>query len=441
MLQKNERTMKLTLYFPAIFNNVYQNRSPCLTVAQLGSYLKSIGYQVQYVITDVKENYEKYSDKENLRLAYSYVHKDIADIEATKPDILLVSSWFFNLPYTIEITKLLKARNPHRIIILGGYPPSVIPEKVLGTAPHTDFLARGEGELVLKNLLYFLIKQHNKYTNKKKTIFKEIGKIEGISYIHKEKIIHTPDMAEFIDLDSLPFPDYEGIFALKEYPHLILKTTRGCSYNKCTFCTSEKYSKFRMNTVEYFEQEIKFFRKMFKKISHIDIVDNNFTFDLKRTQLMSRVLKKYRYTFSCFSRADIPKEIIDILADNNCTGIFFGLESMNKERLQKLGKTDNGEEYIRAAKQTISYAVRKFGKQHINIAALYSPSDINYNKKLETYLQRLNVHAHLSLIEPIPTYSIQMNTKFVKKRDIKRYFFATRYDYLAWLVPESYFCV
>jgi hypothetical protein len=197
-----------------------------------------------------------------------------------------------------------------------------------------------------------------------------------------------------------------------------------------------------MNSIDYLDREIRFYHEIFKDISHIDIMDNNFTFDLKRTKLISGLLKKYGYTFSCLSRVDIPKEIIDILAENNCTGIFFGVESLNRERLRELKKTINCAAYVRSAKEIICYALKRFNKKNINIAALYSPSNTKYNNELDMFFQRIDVTYHTAYIKPFPKHTgfCQESNRLIKNERAQSFFFSHLYDYLPWLVPESYYC-
>jgi len=433
--------MKITLFWPELFHPHQLHQMPSLTIAQLGSYLKCLGYDVDYVITDLMYlDLRKLSEKNSDKLGYFFLRQDIKKIEYSRPDILLISSWFFNLPYILELTKVLKKRNPNIIQILGGYPPTAIPEIILQVSSHLDFLIKGEGEIVLRNLLPILEKYKSINLDHNSGFLKKLISVKGICFTCKGHNFVNKNEENYIALDDLPFPDYTQLFKIKSYKELPLLTSRGCNYNKCYFCTSTKYSPFRTKSVKYLEKELKYYHHNFKDIHTISIVDNNFTYNAQRTERISELLKKHGYFWRCYSRIDISKSIIDSMIQNNCIGIFFGLESVNPFILIRLNKAKNVKIYQKKAKEILSYISTKYPSLKIDVTYIQIPEHVKENKQTEKFLLKFpKFFKHITRIQPIPGCKgyDKWHMDLVKNR-VNKTFFNRKYKNKAILVPEEY---
>jgi ribosomal peptide maturation radical SAM protein 1 len=202
-------------------------------------------------------SFEKYL--ENTEKFYSY---------ATHP-----SNWEkydiigFTLNYgqflpSLALAKKIKEENPEKIIVFGG--STIINElgkKVLRTFDWIDFIISGEGE----ESLFLLVSGTEDYNS-----------IPGLIY-RKNKEIMWNKNNKYIDLNSLPYPDFQSYFQDLSiisdevqqyhglYGRLPIELSRGCWWNNCTFCNISAYNKkYREKTVERFVEELDFLSETYK---------------------------------------------------------------------------------------------------------------------------------------------------------------------------------
>ncbi|MHA2427357.1 MAG: B12-binding domain-containing radical SAM protein [Candidatus Hermodarchaeia archaeon] len=136
-------------------------------------------------------------------------------------------------------TQLAKKVNPEIITVVGGIHFSTLSDETLVTYPEIDFVVRGEGEQTLLELVQALEGKN------------PLTQVNGLTYRHARKIVHTPDRAPIMDLDTLPYPGYHFVrdhmkdyhflmMAGKNNPYALIEASRGCDH-KCTFCTQWRY--------------------------------------------------------------------------------------------------------------------------------------------------------------------------------------------------------
>lgn len=141
---------------------------------------------------------------------------------------------FSQLPATLLAAKRIKAKFPETKIVLGGSTCSPqIGRSLLETFQDIDFVINGEGEQPLFGLLRFLAGESD-----------QLG--ENIQYRApkntKQAQQATLHNNEIRDLNTLPLPDYDEYFqelqksGLAFIPSLPVEFSRGCWWNKCTFC-------------------------------------------------------------------------------------------------------------------------------------------------------------------------------------------------------------
>ena len=142
---------------------------------------------------------------------------------------------FGQLPASLFAARHLKKKYPLIQIVLGG--STCVPKigsSLLQVFPEIDFIIAGEGEQPLLELCQHLQS-------------KSPGPIPGI-LTREDKNIHQNHPSTILpgnevhDLNTLPIPDYDDYFTeLKQsgsefIPQIPLEFSRGCWWNKCTFC-------------------------------------------------------------------------------------------------------------------------------------------------------------------------------------------------------------
>ena len=141
-------------------------------------------------------------------------------IESFDPGIVAYSCMTGQQNKFFNFNKVVKERFSDTFTIMGG-PHATYYQKCVQDKP-IDAICIGEGELAFVELI---------------KVLENGGDLSTIKNIHT-KDFQNP-MRELIhDLDQLPFPDRDLLFAnseLGDFPFKIFMTSRGCPY-KCSYC-------------------------------------------------------------------------------------------------------------------------------------------------------------------------------------------------------------
>ena len=228
----------------------------------------------------------------------------------------------------------LADRLRHKFLICGGPHATLFPYQML---EHFDCVVKGEGEQVITDIVKNRIK----------------GIVEGI----KTEV-----------LDDLPMPARNKL-PLDKYPHtnefltsknvFSINSSRGCPY-LCSFCSvrtiwGRAYRAFSPGRVA---DEIK------GLIVHhgadgIYFREDNFTFDRSRVINICRCIRPYEIEWVCESRVEhLDEELIRIMYDAGCRGMWFGTESGSNKVLKALHKGTDKEKAIETFQLCRKYGIK-----------------------------------------------------------------------------------
>ena len=235
----------------------------------------------------------------------------------------------------ITLASLLKKTFPEAHICIGGNVFTRVGEKLLPSSPLFDIfdsIILYEGEVALEKLIKAL---------EGKEDFKDIP---NIIYKDKEGKLVFNKKLENPDMNSLPPPDFEGFpldSYLSPYPILPLLASRGCYWNKCTFC-QHKYNYqggYRPRKVKKLIDDIEFLMKKYK-CRHFAINDEAIPPPgLKRIseEIISRNMD---ICWEAHARAEknFEENLGDLLYKAGCRILSFGLESSSKRLLELMCK-------------------------------------------------------------------------------------------------------
>jgi radical SAM superfamily enzyme YgiQ (UPF0313 family) len=150
-------------------------------------------------------------------------------------------------------------------------------------------------------------------------------------------------VGEAIPLTDIPTPRYD-LLPPQYIIRRVVQATRGCPFS-CSFCTVPVLNPgFRTRPVEDVLNDIRY--NEFKWWWQRKIVwfwDDNLTANrpyIKELLCQMIPLKKWWLTQASM---DITKddELLDLMRDSGCIGVFFGIESFGKESLADAGKRQN----------------------------------------------------------------------------------------------------
>jgi len=215
-----------------------------------------------------------------------------------------------------------------------------------------------------------------------------ISDVSGIAFINENHKLISRQLEKFPDPNSLSFPDYGKSYPYqrellqKRYP---VVTSRGCPYN-CIFCTASKIcgKKWRGRFAQDVIEELKLAKSKYG-IQRFDIVDDNFTLNLKRTKQFCRLLtdEKVGLEWTCPNgiRADkVDQELAEVMRESGCDMVCIGVESGDKEVFGAIKKGETLQEIEKSIRLLKSVGIKVTG---LFIIGLPGDNLKKFNKSLE----------------------------------------------------------
>ncbi len=323
--------------------------------------------------------------------------------------------------YSVNLSKEIDKEVFQQIRTFRGSLPVIF----CGPAPTTDpefflfdtgcFVARGEGDLTIPELIDFI-------TDKS---VKNLNDIQGINYLNTvNKSVRNPGRELIENLDDLPFPAREMIHKelyynpkLKERPFTTVLTSRGCPF-QCTYCVPSSLSfavkleynigrgttngipKVRFRSPKIVIEE--FTRLQSEGYKTVSIIDDDFVLNAERTIEICAGIKSLGIKWGCLARADslLDDSLIKAMADSGCIYIDIGIESFNQDILDDIKKGIKLETFYEAIK-----LLKKHGIQSkLNILLAASPLETK-GTMMETIRESIRLEPAMvmfSICNPFP---------------------------------------
>jgi len=300
-------------------------KSEHLGIAYLKSYVVSRGFTADIIDMIIEE---------------ITLRDTVNKIIKIKPKALGISLVDASKKKGLALIKSVRRAGYQGSIILGGYFATFSSREILRDFPEIDYVVRGEGELILAELLEVII-------NKKDIALTDIL---GLSFRKNSKIIENPAQTLIKNLDILPPPDRKyAAVTIKNKSPLRINATRGC-WGKCAFCDIIRFyaasngKRWRRRSAKNVVDEIEQLMEKFNT-NYFIFNDDQFLVKGRRGaeyvnefvhELESRDLN---ISFELMCRADtIQYDIIAQLKSAGLKRIFLGLESFDSEQLRRFGK-------------------------------------------------------------------------------------------------------
>jgi radical SAM superfamily enzyme YgiQ (UPF0313 family) len=228
-------------------------------------------------------------------------------------DVVGISFMTFNAPRAYLIADRLRLSG--KTVIFGGYHPTLNPEEAAG---HCDAVCVGDAEGNVPRIF-------------------EDFKNGGL------KKFYNHPYEKFRSL-----PANESLLDQSEYIiSSVLQATRGCT-NGCGFCSISAFYKrtFKAKPVPEVIAEI---RRM--KGRNVLFIDDNLGADVEYAKSLFRALiplKKHWYSQIGVNASKDP-ELLRLMRDSGCRGVFVGFESISQESLEETSKGFNQAQYYKDA--------------------------------------------------------------------------------------------
>ena len=238
-----------------------------------------------------------------------------------------------------RIASYIRTIKPSVILMMGGGIVTADPETAMSSIPEVDFGIIGEGELTTAELIESL------------TNGNDFSKVNGLIFRDSQGgYVITPKRGEIMDLDTLPFPDYEGFdygkYLItnpdvsddgKKYSQVSIIGGRSCKYN-CTFCFHPSGTRYRQRSLDSIFKEIDWLTEHYN-ISYIALREELFATDNERVREFCRRIEKYDFDWSIQLRIDnVNQELVNMLKESRCRYIFVGVESAVDSILKSMHK-------------------------------------------------------------------------------------------------------
>jgi anaerobic magnesium-protoporphyrin IX monomethyl ester cyclase len=176
---------------------------------------------------------------------------------------------------------------------------------------------------------------------------KSLANIEGIIYRDSLDIKVNKRRQFLKNLDSLPFPNYDFFDSMNgtiigDY-HIL--TSRGCPY-PCNYCSVGSIigKQWRARSPKNVIEELICAKEKYK-IVRFQVVDDNFSFSIKRAKDICQLLidEKIGLEWKCANgvRADkLDEELLKLMKASGCKSISIGIESCSQEVFDKINKKE-----------------------------------------------------------------------------------------------------
>lgn len=284
-------------------------------------YLKQMVKDIKGVDTDIRE----YTINNELDFI-------LKDIYTNNYDVILFSTYIWNVNDIVKLCHNLKKVNPNVKIALGGPEVTYDSEEAMKKYDFVDYILYGEGELIFRDFV-----KHLKGEMK-------VEEVDGIVYRKNDEIITNKPMKLLENLDLIPSP-YETLDK-SEYENRIVyyETSRGCPFN-CQYCLSSTIQGLRYFSIDRVKKDLK--ALIDARVSQIKFIDRTFNANKKFAMEIMKFLMEndngyttYHFEVTAHLLTD---DMLEFLKDCN-EGLFqfeIGVQSTNERVLEAVGRRDD----------------------------------------------------------------------------------------------------
>lgn len=250
-------------------------------------------------------------------------NKFVPDILKDKPKLVGLSiTYQTQVIPALYLGYLIKQVDPSVHLCIGGQHLSTISQdihKFFKDIPFVDSIVVDEGEIALDKLIDYL------NGNEK------IENVPNLFYI-KDGVVIENKRDVIKNVGDFPLPEFEGLPLDKYFTgSLVLPyaASKGCYYNKCTFCSFPFISpKYRIKEPSDVAKDLKTLSEKYN--TKLFYLTNEADPPKRIKQLSEEIinldLNIYYHSFCRFDRK-VDKEMVELLAKSGCKVLFFGLES------------------------------------------------------------------------------------------------------------------
>ncbi|MBF0142620.1 MAG: B12-binding domain-containing radical SAM protein [Magnetococcales bacterium] len=310
-------------------------------------------------------------------------------LQLKEPRIVGISTVTLTASRAYELASWIKRATPDTVVIVGGIHATVVPDEVLAQ-PGVDLVVRGEGELVLKELVDRILAGMDPGNG-----------VPGVSHRLEGTVVHNPLPPFLADLDEIPSIPFHLFAQHKErYSNFgVILGSRGCPY-PCTFCSARSMSgmKYRFHSVERMLTDIRLLVRTYGQRT-IHLIDDNIAVHKRHfMELCAGIIGEGLHLEASFQGSlrgdDARDDVLTMAKKANFSIIYFGLETGSERLMQVIRK-----------KETVADVVDAIHRTHRH--GIATGTTIIFGLPTETRKDRWDC---MRLVRTLPLASVRFNT-------------------------------
>lgn len=178
---------------------------------------------------------------------------------------------------------------------------------------------------------------------------------------------------------------------------------RGCDYCSATYLFNKSY---RKKSIEQVLEEVRQIKQVARSLNihqfHIEMGDDNFIIDVKRTKQLLKSLcdENITYTASLDIAAADDKELLELLGASGCKIVSVGIESLDVEVLGELGKWKQSQR--KKTEKNIESFFRYGITPSCNFMVGSDHTDLKVFKGIRSFVDQFPILFNLLMFTPFP---------------------------------------
>lgn len=296
--------------------------SPPLGLLALSASLEQAGHEP--LLHDI--NHEL--NRKHVAAGSSFYSDVAASILERRPGLIGFSTLCSSYHIALRLAEAVKTLSPETPVIFGGPQASVVDRETLEAFPWVDFILRGEADSTLPLFLAELSRTASDFTT------------PGLTWRDAGHIRRNAPAPLIADLDALPMPAYH-LQPGGQGKAAVIDAGRGCPFG-CTFCSTSLYweRRYRLKSIDRILWEASELNRLYGARC-FSFLHDLFTLNRARIREFCRRLidEKRAWQWSCSARVDcIDEDLLRLMAESGCTGIFYGIETGSPRMQRAIGK-------------------------------------------------------------------------------------------------------
>lgn len=322
----------------------------------------------------------------------------LKDIYSNNYDVILFSTYIWNVNDIVKICNNLKKVNKSVKIALGGPEVTYDSEESMKKYDFVDYILYGEGELVFRDFVKSL----------KGEI--DIKDVDGLVYRNNGEVVKNKPMKDIENLDIIPSPYVDLNKAEYENRIVYYETSRGCPFN-CQYCLSSTLQGLRYFSIDRVKSDLK--ALIDARVSQIKFIDRTFNANKKFAMEIMKFLMENDNDYTTYhfevTAHLLTEDMLEFL--KRCKeGLFqfeIGVQTTNEKVLEAVGRRDDFSK--------LSYVVQKIASyrnihQHLDLIAGLPYEDYNSFENSFNDVFNLGIeHLQLGFLKMIKGTGIRNN--------------------------------